>query len=228
MSLCQTNPGSGACLAAPAETVSAIIEAGGTPTFAVFLETSEAIALDPAHARAFVRFEDPAGLVKGSTSVAITTRYDVVRNGSFERPFANDWKFFAAANAGAVATAERTTATISDGTYSAAISVTAAGRMVDVQFWQGSIPLVEQAGYTLRFKAKSSNPRSMLVNMLKDGGDFHNYGLVTRAELGDEWREYAFPFRAAETVADGRVNFYFGEQVGVTWLDGVTLERTSW
>jgi hypothetical protein len=228
LALCPTDPGSGACLTPPAATVITSIESGGTPTFGVFLQTTESIALDPARARAFLRFKDTDGLVRGSTSVAVTTQYDVVRNGSFERPFANDWKFFADGNARVTASLERSTATVSDGAYAAAISVTAAGRLVDVQFWQGGTPLVANATYTLRFTAKASNPRTMRVNVLKDGGDFHSYGLSAGADLAGEWREYAFEFRATETAADGRVNFYFGEQAGVTWLDGVSLERSSW
>ena len=87
---------------------------------------------------------------------------------------------------------------------------------------------MKNAAYTLRFRAKSSNPRGMRVSVLKDGGDFHNYGLFAVADLGADWREYVYTFQAKETASDGRVNFYFGEQTGVVWLDGVALERSSW
>ena len=63
-SLCQTDPVSGACINPVAPTtgsVTATINAGATPTFAVFLTGQGDIPLDAALNRAFVRFEDDGG-----------------------------------------------------------------------------------------------------------------------------------------------------------------------
>ena len=70
--ICETNPGSGQCLAAPAASVSLTIAQNATPTFAVFVPaSSQPIALAPASSRVFVRFKDAGGAARGSTSVAV-------------------------------------------------------------------------------------------------------------------------------------------------------------
>jgi hypothetical protein len=46
LSVCETNPSTGACLALPTPTVTTTIGAGQTPTFAVFASTGTAIPLD--------------------------------------------------------------------------------------------------------------------------------------------------------------------------------------
>ncbi len=73
LSVCQTNPADGSCLAPPAPTVQVDFDAGATPTFSVFAVASGAIPFDPAHARLFVRFEDSSGTSYGATSVAVAT-----------------------------------------------------------------------------------------------------------------------------------------------------------
>ncbi len=47
---------------------------GQTATFGVFAETSESVLFDPATRRIALEFKDSAGVVRGATSVAITTR----------------------------------------------------------------------------------------------------------------------------------------------------------
>jgi Glycosyl hydrolases family 18 len=71
LGICQTDPSSGACLSAPAATVTVDIAAGATPTFAVFASATAAIPFDPAHNRIFVHFTDSTGAVRGATSVAV-------------------------------------------------------------------------------------------------------------------------------------------------------------
>ena len=72
-SICQTNPGTGQCLAPPAATVSLSYAGGAAPTFSIFLHSTGAIAFAPATSRIFVRFKDGSGGFHGSTSVAIET-----------------------------------------------------------------------------------------------------------------------------------------------------------
>jgi hypothetical protein len=72
--LCQTNPVSGQCLAPPGPNVATVINAGGTPTFGIFVTASGIIPLDPANSRIFVVFVDGNGIVRGRTSVAVTTQ----------------------------------------------------------------------------------------------------------------------------------------------------------
>ncbi len=72
--ICQSNPGTGACLGTPAGSVTVNFTAGSTPTFSIFLKAGGTIPLDPANSRVFVRFKDTAGALHGSTSVAVETQ----------------------------------------------------------------------------------------------------------------------------------------------------------
>ena len=73
LSICETNPTTGVCLAPAAATVTSTISNGATPTFAVFIGATGEVVFDPALSRVFVRFRDLAGSTRGSTSVAVTT-----------------------------------------------------------------------------------------------------------------------------------------------------------
>ena len=71
--ICQTDPGTGACLASPASSVTTTINPNATPTFAVFVQGGGTVTFDPAAKRIFVRFSS-GGVTRGSTSVAVRTR----------------------------------------------------------------------------------------------------------------------------------------------------------
>jgi len=72
LTLCETNPTSGQCLAPPSSTLTHSFAAGETPTFSIFAAVSRGITFNPATARVFVRFKDSSGgTVRGSTSVAL-------------------------------------------------------------------------------------------------------------------------------------------------------------
>jgi len=74
--VCESNPATGACLEPPADTVVVAMESNATSTFSVFALLTERggrVPFDPAGNRAFVRFENAAGEVRGSSSVALRT-----------------------------------------------------------------------------------------------------------------------------------------------------------
>ena len=72
LSICQTQPSSGRCLATPSGTVVHSFTPGETPTFGIFATATGGIAFDPSIARIYARFKDAAGgTVRGSTSVAL-------------------------------------------------------------------------------------------------------------------------------------------------------------
>ncbi len=73
LSICQTDPGTSVCLQPPAASVGAVIAAGATPTFGVFIIAHGDVPFDPAAVRVFVRFSE-GGVVRGATSVAIQTK----------------------------------------------------------------------------------------------------------------------------------------------------------
>jgi subtilisin family serine protease len=74
LTICETNPGTGACLAPPSPTVTTTINAGATPTFGIFVTGAGTIPFAPAINRVFVRFKDAATVTRGSTSVAVRTQ----------------------------------------------------------------------------------------------------------------------------------------------------------
>ena len=73
ITVCRTNPITGACLDAPGGSVTTQINGGHTPTFAVFVKGNGVVPFDPAHNRIFVRFKDGNGVTRDSTSVAVRT-----------------------------------------------------------------------------------------------------------------------------------------------------------
>jgi len=72
--ICQTDPTTGQCISAIGPSVTATINANATPTFAIFGNTSGAISFLPATNRIFVEFSDTNGIVRGSTSTAVTAQ----------------------------------------------------------------------------------------------------------------------------------------------------------
>jgi hypothetical protein len=73
--VCQTNPANSQCLPpGPAASVTLQINTNATPTFAVFVAGQGVVPTNFATNRVFVRFKDPGGVIRGSTSVAVRTQ----------------------------------------------------------------------------------------------------------------------------------------------------------
>jgi hypothetical protein len=73
VTVCQTNPSTGACMQTAAGNVATTINSGATPTFGIFVTASGNVPLDPANNRIFVTFTDSANTIRGETSVAVET-----------------------------------------------------------------------------------------------------------------------------------------------------------
>jgi hypothetical protein len=74
VTVCQTNPTTGACLQARSATVTTTISSNATPTFAFFVAATNTVPFDPANSRIFVTFTDSTNAVRGETSVAVETQ----------------------------------------------------------------------------------------------------------------------------------------------------------
>jgi len=93
-SICETDPATSVCINPTTPTtgdVSLTIDANATPTFAVFVQGSEDVAVDPANKRVFVRFKDASGVTRGSTNVAIDSVPDIIGTftGTIDSTFTN-------------------------------------------------------------------------------------------------------------------------------------------
>jgi murein DD-endopeptidase MepM/ murein hydrolase activator NlpD len=72
--ICETDPGTGACLAPATETINRSFVGNETASFAVFARAQgEAVGFSPANTRIRLIAEDADGTVRGSTSVAVRT-----------------------------------------------------------------------------------------------------------------------------------------------------------
>jgi len=75
LGLCQTNPATGDCLGQPTAALTLTMDAGSTPTFAVFaMGQGQTVPFNPALNRIFVRFKDATGVTRGASSVAVRTQ----------------------------------------------------------------------------------------------------------------------------------------------------------
>ncbi len=73
--VCQTDPGSGACMGGgPATSVTLQIDTNATPTFGVFVQGNGVVPFDPAQNRVYLRLRDAGGDTRGSTSAAVRTQ----------------------------------------------------------------------------------------------------------------------------------------------------------
>jgi hypothetical protein len=64
----------GQCLAAAGPSAAAVITAGATPTFGIFVTAIAGVPFLPATNRIFVEFSDANEVVRGATSVAVETQ----------------------------------------------------------------------------------------------------------------------------------------------------------
>jgi hypothetical protein len=75
LTLCQTNPLTGACInpTTPAASVTLTMGTGAQPTFSVFAKGKGTVPIDLVKHRIFLRFWDSNNIIRGATSVAVRT-----------------------------------------------------------------------------------------------------------------------------------------------------------
>jgi List-Bact-rpt repeat protein len=74
LTVCQTNPATGACLTPLTPSVTTDIQPNATPTFGIFVTGSASVANSPGVNRVFVTLTDSGGTLRGETSVAVRTQ----------------------------------------------------------------------------------------------------------------------------------------------------------
>jgi len=94
---------------------------------------------------------------------------------------------------------------------------------------QGIIPglrLEDGASYTVEFSAMSDAERTIGVSTQKDGADWHNMGLASKAALTASWTDFSFPFTAT-AIGNDKTSLVFtvGNKTGLVRIRGVRLMR---
>jgi hypothetical protein len=74
ISICETSPATGQCLAVAGPSAAALIAKGATPTFGIFVAANGDGPFLPAINRIFVEFGDANEVVRGSTNVTVETQ----------------------------------------------------------------------------------------------------------------------------------------------------------
>lgn len=93
-----------------------------------------------------------------------------------------------------------------------------------VQAFQPELDLKDGKAYVVKFKAKSDPDRSIRVQAGVDGNDYHTVGLDEEVALGKEWKNYEYPFTAADTLAGkNRLGFVLGGAKGKVFVKDVVL-----
>ena len=93
-----------------------------------------------------------------------------------------------------------------------------------VQAVQTGLDLKDGKEYIVTFKAKASAERSIPVNAGIDQDDWHGIGLTEAVDLGKDWKEYKFEFKADQTLANkNRIGFVLGSDKGKIWVKDLTL-----
>jgi hypothetical protein len=155
---------------------------------------------------------------------------NLIQNGSFEPPLKDAWNFSVDASLGAAAMIQTTTSTHVDRGSSAQVTVSSAAtktaNVAAVQLRRSGVPIQQGEVYRLKFWAKADTSRMMRFDVLRSGGDFPTYGLNGAVSLGDDWQMYVIYFQATATDPLAQLDFYFGDQIGNTWLDAVVLQGT--
>lgn len=88
------------------------------------------------------------------------------------------------------------------------------GTSWSIQSQISGLTLKEGATYTLSFRARADAKRKMGVCVCKDVDDWHRMGLMTDANLGTDWNDYSFTFKAVNARRTS---------VGVNWGVGPTI-----
>ncbi len=98
----------------------------------------------------------------------------------------------------------------------------------NVQLYQTPITLIANTSYVLAFYAKASAPRTLLVQIHKDGSPYTDYGLTKVVQLSTSWQQYKVEFTSTNpaTVVDARLKFMFSgfaSNGDTYYLDSVSL-----
>lgn len=149
---------------------------------------------------------------------------NLLQNSSFDQTGSN-WlnKWWFEADSGAAATISQDTTTAADGAASARIDVTNSSSVGwHVQLMNG-LGIISGRTYTVSFWAKAETPRTIELNISHRVSPFTNY-FDAKASLTQSWQKFTYTFNSHVTDNDVLLLFYFANNTGNVWLDGVSVQ----
>jgi hypothetical protein len=125
--------------------------------------------------------------------------------------------------------AKMTTTAVQDGTVPGghALQVTTqkpGSQAWNLQFHQKGLTLAEGRPYTLSFRARAGQSRSLAFGVRLDKEPWTMCGLNASADLTTEWRQFTEVFKCVDPEpAHVRLSFNFNNQLGDFWLADISL-----
>jgi hypothetical protein len=93
-----------------------------------------------------------------------------------------------------------------------------------LQINQGGLDLKDGQSYTLKFQARSAQPRKMTVYTKMDQPPWNDVGMRQTISLTPRWKSFELTFRAKDPIPQhSRLTFVMGESVGEVWLADLQL-----
>jgi hypothetical protein len=94
------------------------------------------------------------------------------------------------------------------------------------QVHQLGLDLVEGKPYTVRFWARSDQPRPIDLDVRLDKAPWRSVGLSRIVNFSPEWREFEYSFYASQVEPNHtRLSFNFLNATGEVWLAGIELRK---
>ena len=93
-----------------------------------------------------------------------------------------------------------------------------------VQVYFPGLTLREGSLHTITFRAKADGNRKISASVGKDIDDWHNMGFTQGIDLGTEFKQYSYSFKATNTTpAHARLSFTVGGDLGKIWIEDLQL-----
>lgn len=95
-----------------------------------------------------------------------------------------------------------------------------------LQFFQPAVPVQHQKEYVLAFRARSDEPRELVISLMQQQEPWGTVGPPVRLKLIPEWREYGASWMVEnETGAPVRLNIACANRVGVYGMGTLSLKE---
>ena len=153
---------------------------------------------------------------------------DLLAQDGFQTSLSPNWRLWADAEQGYVATLRRTAEASAETTGAVQVNVTAGGPddwRIDLA--HHNTILRKDTAYELRFLARSDQPRRIRLNASKGKPNWDNYGLNSAVNLNTQWAEHVVIFTSLTNANDARLQFYLGNDTGSACLAAVTLREAG-